>query len=413
MKTSFKYLFSAALLALAFTLPAQTTSPYSKFGYGLLSDNATAAQRQMGGVGYAMRSGKQINVMNPASYAAADSSTFLFDVGMDLTFMWRNDGDVSEHDCGGGIDYVTMQFPIVKRLGMSVGLVPYSSVGYSFGNDIENGSTAHKGSGGLNQLYLGAGYMPFKGFSLGFNVSYLFGKTYNDVYAYTNTSKTSLFEQVMEVRDYHFQFGIQYGYNINERNRVSAGLTFSPSKTLLGHAYVQKYEVNSSQAVSPDTVAWENLKGNFSLPDTWGAGIGYEWDDRLYAEVDFTYQNWADAKYSAMENFSATKLCDRYRVGAGASFVPNKRGSYFKRMQYRLGGYYNRDYMMVGDSHVREFGAEIGFGFPAMGSRSMVNLGLEYRHRAAANSALLKEDYLNITLGIAFNQAWFFKNKIR
>lgn len=70
---------------------AQTTSPYSKFGYGLLGDNATSAQRQMGGVGYAMRSGRQINVMNPASYAAIDSLTFLFDMGTDVSMYWRKD----------------------------------------------------------------------------------------------------------------------------------------------------------------------------------------------------------------------------------------------------------------------------------------------------------------------------------
>ena len=37
----------------------------------------------MGGIGYAMSSGRQINVMwNPASYACIDSLTFLFDMGV-------------------------------------------------------------------------------------------------------------------------------------------------------------------------------------------------------------------------------------------------------------------------------------------------------------------------------------------
>ena len=64
-------LIITALLLLAggfATISAQTAgSPYSKFGYGLLDDNATAAQKQMGGVGSAMNSGRQINVKNPAS----------------------------------------------------------------------------------------------------------------------------------------------------------------------------------------------------------------------------------------------------------------------------------------------------------------------------------------------------------
>ena len=44
-----------------------TMTPYSRYGLGILSDNASAAQRQMGGTGYAMHSGRTINVMNPAS----------------------------------------------------------------------------------------------------------------------------------------------------------------------------------------------------------------------------------------------------------------------------------------------------------------------------------------------------------
>lgn len=95
---------------------AQTTSPYSKFGYGLLGDNATSAQRQMGGVGYAMRSGRQINVMNPASYAAIDSLTFLFDMGTDVSMYWRKDNTGSSKDWGGGLEYVTMQFPVTSYI---------------------------------------------------------------------------------------------------------------------------------------------------------------------------------------------------------------------------------------------------------------------------------------------------------
>lgn len=70
---------------------AQETSPYSKFGYGTLGDNATSTQRQMGGTGYAMHSGRQINAMNPASYASVDSMTFLFDMGVDVSLYWRQD----------------------------------------------------------------------------------------------------------------------------------------------------------------------------------------------------------------------------------------------------------------------------------------------------------------------------------
>ncbi len=40
-----------ALICLSPAAKAQETSPYSKFGYGSLGDNATSTQRQMGGTG--------------------------------------------------------------------------------------------------------------------------------------------------------------------------------------------------------------------------------------------------------------------------------------------------------------------------------------------------------------------------
>lgn len=47
------FVASAALIAVA---QNGINTPYSRLGYGILSDNVTSAQRGMGGVGYAMNS---------------------------------------------------------------------------------------------------------------------------------------------------------------------------------------------------------------------------------------------------------------------------------------------------------------------------------------------------------------------
>ncbi len=404
----------ALAMALCAVLPVaaqQTMSPYSRFGFGLLGDNATSAQSQMGGVGYAMHSGRQVNAMNPASYSATDTLTFLFDMGVDFSMYWQKDGTAKRHDNGGGLDYITMQFPVGKRMGMSLGLLPYSSVGYAFGSDIVNGSSSHEGSGGLNQLYLGFAGRPFGGLSLGFNFSYLFGTSYNDVYARSNTASTSLFEQVMQVRDFHLLFGAQYSQKIGARDEVTLGLTYSPGKDLLGHTWIQKYDVGSDAA--PDTLNYISLRKHYSLPETWGAGVAWTHNGLLNVEADFTYQPWSKAKLYNNENFTATRYADRYKIAAGASWRPAQRGSYLKRITYRAGFNYTRDYMMVGDNHVRQYGVSVGFGFPAPGQKTVLNLGFEYLHRQATPQALVKEDYFNIKLGINFNQLWFMQSKIR
>lgn len=419
MKISNHLSIFAIAISFALAASAQINSPYSKFGYGLLNDNASAAQRQMGSVGYAMNSGRHINVMNPASYAAADSLTFLFDMGVDLTFINMKEGPIgdtpaaSNNSNGGGLDYVTLQVPIGKRMGASAGLVPYSSVGYSFGTEIENGVNSRQGSGGINQLYIGFAGKIFKGFSIGTNVSYLFGTTVNDVFITPDNSSTALFEQVLEVKDWRIQFGAQYNIDINPDNRLTLGVVYSPGKKLLGKARVVQYDVDAEEAPDPETIPTWSLKHNASLAETWGGGIGYNWKKKLFVEADFTYQPWSKENGINIPNFEPTKFADRYQIGLGAEFTPEQRGSYFKRITYRAGGFYNRDYIMAQGNNVSEYGISMGFGFPALASKTQINLGFEYRHRQANPNPLLQESYFCIRLGVNFNELWFFQNKIK
>ena len=104
---------------------------------------------------------------------------------------------------------------------------------------------------------------------------------------------------------------------------------------------------------------------------------------------------------------------NRSRYALGAEFVPKIRGGYGQRMAYRLGAYYTDDYLNIQGNGVREYGVTAGFGFPTPEGKTVINLGLEWKMRQAHPQTLLKENYLNVTLGINFNEVWFFKRKIR
>ncbi|MCM1028042.1 MAG: hypothetical protein NC342_00815 [Pseudoflavonifractor sp.] len=417
--TMLKTLSLVCLMAVAAIIPSaaqDTGSAYSRLGYGLLRGNATSMQRQMGSVGYAMRSGRQINVMNPASYAAIDSLTFLFDMGIDLSSTNLKEGSAKDHQLGGGLDYITMQFPLGKYMGGSIGLLPYSSVGYSFASEITGGTTMRQGSGGFNELYIGLSAKPFTGFTLGANISYLFGSIAHDVQTTPSGSSTALFEQVMEVRDYNLVVGAQYGLTFG-KNTVTAGLTYSPAKSFLGHAWVTKYDMTNDidgNLVKADTVMERTaMRNHFGRPETWGAGLSYSWNNRFQAEADFTYQPWSKARYMEMDNFAGTKLADRWSANFGAEYTHARRGNYISRISWRFGGFYSRDYVMVGSNNIRDYGLTAGFGLPAPNGKTVINLGFEWRHRQAYPQALLTENHFTVTLGINFNELWFFQRKIQ
>lgn len=381
----------------------------------MLNDNATSAQKAMGGVGYALNNGRQINSMNPASYAAMDSLTFLWDVGATLTNLWSteevNGKKGNSSSTGGGLDYITMQFPICKFMGASVGLVPYTSVGYSFGNDVKHGISSHSGFGGINQIYLGISARPFNNFTVGANVGYLWGHTVNDVYATSNTGSTSLFERVVQVRDYNLNFGIQYDIDINENNKLTLGIVYSPEKRLHGKTWGAYYDMDSDS--DPDTVGYQKLGKNYTTPNTFGGGIAYTFQKRLVAAVDFTFQDWSKAKFGSIEGFEETSFSDRWKIAAGLEYMHNPRGNYWQRIAFRCGGFYNRDYVNIKSNNMNEFGFSAGFGLPTPSTKTVINLGFEYKHRSTSPVQLITEDYFSITLGINFNEMWFWKNKIQ
>lgn len=420
-----KHIISTLVILATCYMPAtaqNSATPYSKLGYGILSDNATGIQRAMGGVGIAMQNGRQINVMNPASYSQVDSLTFLWDMGIDISNCWSKEGDKSGYNLGGGLDYITMEFRLGKNIGAAIGVVPFSSVGYSFGGDITNGTDSRIGTGGLSELFAGVGYQPFKGLSIGANFSYLFGTTTNT----TNVESisTTQFFRNLEVRDWNMRVGLQYAFNISRKNKVVLGLTYQPKKSLHGTAMGRMADINQdiitdkngNTVIVYDTIANMSMKDNYELPNSFGAGISYTYDNRLNLELDYTYQQWSKAKYTPIDYFETpqTKWNDRWKVSAGMSYLPNPRGNYLNRMTYRVGAFYNNDYMNVNGNDVRDYGVGLGFSFPALaGNKTLVNLGVEWRHRYTAPTNLIKEDYLNITVSVNFNEMWFWKNKIK
>lgn len=412
MKRFFQYALAVFCVGAALSMTAETPvmSPYSQYGYGLLNDHSTSMQRSMGGVGYAMAGNRQINVKNPASYSQIDSMTFLFDVGLTLTNLWSEEPGGTARSTGGGLDYITMQFPIWKYLGGSIGVLPFSATGYSFGSEIEHGTQSHSGSGGINELYAGISGRPFKGFSVGANFYYIWGQTVNDIYAYSDNSTSTLFERVIDVKDWNFTVGAQYAFDITRRDNLRLGISFTPGRNLHGHAWGTYYDVDND--VTPDTVGYQSLNGNYSIPASWGAGISYTHDNRIFAEVDFTFQKWSSAKYNPIETFEITRFADRKQIAVGLSYSRNPRGNYLQRMQWRIGASYTNDYVTVAGNNVKDATVSLGFGFPVPGGKSVLNLGFEYRHRNTTPTRLVTENYFNITLGINFNEMWFWTRKI-
>ena len=247
---------------------------------------------------------------------------------------------------------------------------------------------------------------------MGLNFSYLFGTTSNTTLILSNSS--SYFTRNMKIRDWNAQVGLQYSLPISKgRDLLTVGATFQPKKSFHGDAWGTRYD---SQDTKADTIGFTSMKGNYEQPLGIGVGASYNWNHRLTVEADYTYQKWSDAKYMPIGGFEpqTMQFDDRWKAALGVQYTPNRRGSYVGAMSFRAGAFYNHDYLNYSGNNVRDYGASIGIGLPAPGSnKTTVNLGVEWRHRESSPVHLITENYLNITLGINFNELWFWKSRIR
>ena len=107
------------------------------------------------------------------------------------------------------------------------------------------------------------------------------------------------------------------------------------------------------------------------------------------------------------------KFYDRTRYAVGAEFVPKIRGNYLQRIAYRLGASYANDYLNINGNRLRDMSVTCGFGFPTYEGKTMINLGFEWKNRSAHPQKMVGENYFNITLGVNFNEVWFWQRKIR
>ena len=144
----YKTIISICLLiltAVSATAQSSSNSPYTRYGFGQLSDQSFGNSKAMGGIAYGLRNGLHINASNPASYSAVDSLTFILDAGMSLQNANFKEGNVKTNAKNSTFDYIAMQFRLVKGLGLTAGFLPYSTVAY-LQKRIKSGSSSKDSS---------------------------------------------------------------------------------------------------------------------------------------------------------------------------------------------------------------------------------------------------------------------------
>lgn len=408
---------------------SETYSPYSKYGFGELNSLSTGFTRGMNGVGIGFWANNQVNSLNPASYAQIDSLTFIFDAGVSGQLSNYAEGNKSKNIKTANFDYAVMGFRLAKGLGMSAGIQPLTSMGYNFvhSGKVENSDITalrtYNGDGGLKKVYLGMGYRPFKGFSIGASVAYLWGgydKSFRVSYS-DAAIRTMEQREKSDVRNFVFDFGAQYTLALGKKNNVTLGVVFAPQRKIGGKPTVTTI-YNNVQTFVADTLtlsAGENL----TLPASYGAGLMWNYNGKLRIGIDYQLQKWGDVAYPILTTSTAGQqyllqknvLKDRYQIGLGFDYVHSEMGrSFMQRIHYKGGvSYANTYYGVNGSEEPKELSATLGVSVPIVNgynNRSLLNVSAQYVRQTS--KSYIDVNTFRINIGFTFNERWFMKWKV-
>ena len=414
MKIFFRFTF-AALLLLSLQIHAQdgSPSPYSFFGLGVPSFRGTTENLAMGGI-HIYTDSIHYNINNPA--ALSHLKFVNLNLGLSNNFINMSDQSKSQWFSSHNMSYFSLGLPVGKKIGIGLGLVPVNSSNYQIYEKDDLGTYTFRGDGGNSRVFIAAAYQLTKGLSLGLEYQYYFGFLDHENYwiptdPYTYTKENS----DIDFTGYSFKFSSLYSYPLKKHHYLNISADYRLTTDLKAH-YKSHTQLITTTPTGNDVVEILNRSEKntvINFPESFNAGIGYGKQNQWFIGMEYNLQSMKDFRnpffdptYVKYQNASA------YKIGGFYTPQYNSITKYWKRITYRLGGYYKNTGMILYDTPITDFGITFGFSLPAIKGISNLNLGVELGQRGKITDRLVKEQYVNLHIGLSLNDRWFVKHKI-
>jgi len=424
-----------SMLAAGLSLHAQDGAytgftPYSIYGIGDIYSQGSAYNAGMGGVGIATRNRRLINPLNPAAVTARDSLSFMMEMSVSQDNTMFRQGDKSTVNNTFNVRNITISVPLkYPYAAMMVGISPYSSTGYRYSYILEDpsivGNTGNAvyysaGKGGTYQLYAAAGFTFFKRLSLGVEGRALFGNIAKEnVFSFAKSAYSDINSGYkLTLRGKSIKAGMQYEQPLGGGLVAGLGATYETGINLRGS--VEDYRV-SVGAAQNDTLRYSQTdltkSGDVSIPESIGAGISLGGSDKWHAEINYLRSDWTKsgmdvAKGFAVKGSSSFDARVSQEIRAGFEIVPNRNDVryYFKRCTYRFGAFYKESGFAVDANQIKDVGLTLGATLPMLQQNyNAVTFAVTAGQRSSDAGNLIRERYVNFTLGFNFHDMWFRK----
>lgn len=409
-------LIVSILFTVITTAQERTSSPYSFYGIGLTTFKGTAENQSMGGLSIYSDS-IHLNLQNPASYGKRRLTTYTIGAShSELTFQ---NSESKETTSVTTVDYLAVGIPAGK-FGFGFGLIPYTSVGYNIQNVNEEMGVVNRysGRGGLNKVFLSAGYEIMKDLNIGVNANYNFGNIQNkninlrrDVQYATREINRS------DLSGLNFNFGVNYQTMINDNlewtasavYELESNLNSENTRSLATIIFVEDdREVIADGGIRDIPLA----DSEFTLPTTYSVGTGIGKPRKWFLGAEYSNSEASSFSNRSFSPEGATySNSSKYKLGG--FYIPNYNSltSYFNRIVYRAGLRMEETGLNLHGEAINEFGISFGVGLPAGRLFSNANLGFEYGQRGTTDSGLIQENFFRAVISLSLNDRWFVQRK--
>ncbi len=419
-----------ALTAIPAISQVNTYSPYTRFGLGNLSLGGFTQNQAMGGTGIAIRDNNKLNYLNPAAYAARDSMSVLLDFGMTGYINQYESGNISNRWYNGNFNHIALSLPVGKFIGIGTGIVPFSSVGYNIlqeYNDLGTGDALdyyHSGNGGIMKYFAGASVLLFNRVSIGLNMNFLLGDitrersiTFPRNRGFAETKSV----EKINISNSYFSLGVQYKETVSEKFYFAVGGTYdlpanfsSAFKSTVTNYFPGSPDyLNDSIVIYPEfDIRDDEAEQPIRIPAKIGFGLAAGIPGKLTVTGDYYMQDWTSVDNSSL-NEEGFNLAAAKSMHAGIEYTPDFEAfrGYQNLISYRLGGYINESYVMVGDYQLKDYGITFGVGLPMGRTMTSLNVAFTLGTRGTLENNLVKENYGIITFSLTLHDRWFYKRK--
>ncbi len=388
-----------------------TSSPYSFYGIGLTKFKGTVENQAMGGLRLYSDS-IHLNLRNPAGYGRLKLTTYSVGASHQSTNL-KNE-QTSESSRTTSLDYLAIGIPTGK-LNFGFGLIPFTSVGYKILNVNEETANRFTGRGGMNKVYLGAGYSVTDNLSLGVNLDYNFGNIQRNFTAFQNGIQfgTRQIDRT-DLSGFNLNLGLDYQRALSDNLNFYSAATYSPkmditAKKIRNTATITLGSNGSEMITSERDITFAD--SDLSLPAQLTLGAGLGGSNKWFLGAEYSSIQSEEFNSVTPEQGVSYQNASQYRLGG--FYIPqyNSLTNYFNRIVYRAGIRFEETGLQINNEAINEFGISFGVGLPAGNDFSNANLGIEYGQRGTTNSGLIKENFLKLSISLSLNDKWFVQRK--